>query len=63
MHTSRTHTVDKGYPEAHRSEAGHQEHESFTCLEGPYHQLTTPYSINHQPLNLSVSLKFSFNEA
>lgn len=69
MHTSCSHnaasSTDNGYPEAHILQAGkgHQEHESSTCLEGPYHQLIILYSNEHQPQSRFASLKFSFNEA
>lgn len=69
MHTSCIHnaasSTDNGYPEAYILQAGkgHQDHESSTCLEGPYLQLINLYSSEYQPQNLSASLKFSFNEA
>lgn len=69
MHTSCTYnaasSTDNCYSEAHilRAGKGHQEHESFTCFEGPYHQLIILYSNEYQPQNLSASVKLSFNEA
>lgn len=69
MHTSCAHnaasSTDNGFPEAQTLQAGkgHREHESSTCLEGPYHQLIILYKNEYKPQNLSASPKFSFNEA